>query len=130
MGEQKPQARTAASALVTRKGGDRSIKRASVVIENIEEMRLRQGIHDDELRQTILRLRVGDIVKLTFSTTQMTCAGETLSVRVTQIKGDMFRGKLAVRPALPALSTLRLGSSVAFKSEHIHSVPTGPLHDH
>jgi hypothetical protein len=130
MSGQKLQTRTAAAAAVTRRGGDRSSKRASVVIENIEEMRLRQGIHDDELRQTVLRLRVGDVVKLTFSTTKMTCAGETLLVRVTQIKGELFRGKLADRPALPALSSLRVGSSVVFKSEHIHSVPRGPIHDH
>jgi hypothetical protein len=95
------------------------------MIENIEQMRLRQGINDEELREIIRGLRVGDLVKLTFLTTTMTCSGETLSVRVTQISGDTFLGKLADSPALPALSKLRRGSSVAFKTEHIHSVPKG-----
>jgi hypothetical protein len=103
--------------------------RRFVVIENIEEMRRRQGIEDDELRETIRSLRIGDFVKLTFLATPMTCAGETLLVRVTQINGDTFTGKLADRPALPALYKLRPGSSVAFKTEHIHSVPKGlPAH--
>src|SRR5262249_55336473 len=112
---------------VTQKYTQAPSRRCSVVIESIEEMRLRQGIHNDELRETILGLRVGDFVKLTFSTTRMTCAGETLLVHITQIKGDLFRGKLADNPVLPALSTLRQGSSVTFKSEHIHSVPKGPF---
>src|SRR5262249_38258649 len=122
MGGQKPQARMATSRAARGKHAEGSGKRCSIVIENIEEMRLRQGIRDDDLRQTIARLQVGDFVKLTFSTSKMTCTGETLLVCVTKIKTDMFLGRLAGRPALPALSALRQGSLVTFSSEHIHSI--------
>ena len=39
-----------------------------VPIENIEEMRLREGIDDTELRKEIRRLKVGDFVRLTMLT--------------------------------------------------------------
>jgi hypothetical protein len=94
--------------------------RARVEIENIEEMRLRAGVDDVELRSEIRGLHVGDLVKLTFLAGTTTC--ETLPVRITSINGSAFRGKLAERPTAPALSTLRFGSSVAFDAAHIHSL--------
>jgi hypothetical protein len=97
--------------------------RRAVVIENIEEMRAREGINDAELRETIRALRIGDFVKLTFLTGRASSTGETLSVRVTQINGDKFLGKLTDGPALGGLSRLRVGSSIAFERGHIHSVP-------
>ena len=95
-----------------------------IVVEDIESMRLRQGIDDAELREAIRSLRVGDLVKLTF------LAGphsfETLLVRITRIRGPAFRGKLANRPSFAGLSRLRVGSPVAFTAAHIHSLPRKP----
>ena len=39
-----------------------------VEIENIEEMRLREGIDDVELRENIRSLKIGDVVRLTVLT--------------------------------------------------------------
>jgi hypothetical protein len=94
--------------------------RARLEIENIEEMRLRAGIDDVELRSEIRGLQVGDVVKLTFLTGATSF--ETLSVRITSISGSAFRGKLADSPATSTLSTLRVGSPVAFAAAHIHSL--------
>jgi hypothetical protein len=94
--------------------------RARVEIQNIEEMRLRAGIDDVELRSEIRGLHVGDVVKLTFLAG--TTSYETLSVRITRINGSAFRGRLADSPIAPALSTLRAGSPVSFAAAHIHSL--------
>jgi hypothetical protein len=102
-----------------------SSMRHRVMIEDIEEMRRRQGIDDVELREEICGLEIGDFVKLTLLSGTGPFAGETLLVRITSIKGDAFRGKLAQRPALTSLSDLRAGSAVAFTKAHIHSVPKG-----
>jgi hypothetical protein len=53
--------------------------RHAVQLENIEELRRRQGIDDVELREAIGRLRVGDFVKLTLVTGPEPCLGETLA---------------------------------------------------
>ena len=94
-----------------------------VEIENIEEMRRREGIDDIELRKEIRGLRVGDFVKLTI------VAGptlfETLPVRITSIRGCGFRGKLAGKPASKGLAKLPDGATLVFTSAHIHSVPKG-----
>jgi len=92
-----------------------------VVIEDIEEMRRREGIDDVELRDEIRGLGVGDYVLLTFLFG--TKAFETLPVRITSIRGPVFRGKLTRGPALTSLSPLTAGSVVAFGVIHIHSVP-------
>jgi len=97
--------------------------RKSVEIENIEEMRRRQGIDDVELREEIRGLQVGDFVHLTLLTSGMkSFAGETLVVRITRISGSAFRGKLANRPVSTGLSNLRIGSPIAFTTAHIHSL--------
>jgi hypothetical protein len=96
--------------------------RHPVEIENIEEMRQREGIDDVELRDEIRSLQVGDCVKLTFQAGTKSMASETLAVRITAISGDQFRGKLAKEPAGLGLSTLRLGSAVRFTTAHIHSI--------
>jgi hypothetical protein len=95
--------------------------RYPVEIENIEEMRRREGIEDVELRAEIRGLRVGDVVKITFLAGPHTL--ETLLVRITSIRGAAFRGKLANGPNSAGLSSLRVGSPVAFTSDHIHSLP-------
>src|SRR4051794_12900451 len=71
-----------------------------VEIENIEEMRLREGIDDIELRMEIRELKVGDFVRLTIS--KGTKFHATMLVRVTQIRGSAYRGKLVKNaPRLP-----------------------------
>ncbi|HEY1860199.1 MAG TPA: hypothetical protein VGG61_07585 [Gemmataceae bacterium] len=98
----------------------------TVEIENIEDMRLREGIDDVELRQKIRGLRIGDSVYLTFRAGAASSTGETLSVRITSIRGSAFRGKLAKAPASPGLTALQIGSSIAFTTEQIHSLPKAP----
>jgi hypothetical protein len=98
-----------------------------VEIENIEEMRLREGIDDVELREKIRGLKIGDFVRLTVLTGATSSAGETLSVKITSIRRGAFRGELADRPASARQSKLRLGSPVAFRTAHIHSLPNATL---
>src|ERR1700687_1525629 len=99
--------------------------RHTVEIENIEEMRRREGIEDVELRNAIRGLAGGDVVKLTFLTGVTPNAGETLRVRITRIEDGEFRGKLGSTPAANTLSNLRAGSSIAFTTAHIHSLVKG-----
>ncbi len=94
--------------------------RYPVEIENIEEMRRREGIEDVELWDEIRNLQVGDFVKLTFLAGPR--AAETLLVRITSIRGSSFRGKLANGPTSAGLSRLRAGLPVTFTPVHIHSL--------
>jgi hypothetical protein len=96
--------------------------RNCVRIENIDEMRRRQGIDDLELLKEIRGLGAGDFVRITLLTGNSASAGETLQVRITSIRGLLFRGKLSNRPTCPGLTKLRVGASLAFTAEHIHSV--------
>jgi hypothetical protein len=100
--------------------------REPVEIENIEEMRRREGIEDLELRAGIRRLRVGDFVKVTLLIRRMPSRGETLLVRITAIKGATFRGKLASAPAVADLGKLRVGAPLVFTAAHIHSLAKEP----
>jgi hypothetical protein len=96
---------------------------ANLRIENIEEMRRRQGIDDVELRAAIGGLSVGDSVRLTLlSGDDASAAGETVVVRITAINGPRFRGTLAARPVLKALNGLKAGLPLAFTADCIHSV--------
>jgi hypothetical protein len=97
-------------------------------IENIEELRRRQGIDDDELRQEIERLEVGDTVKLTFLFGRNPPSAETLSVRITSMRGMAFRGKLASKPDAIGLAKLRLGATIVFSAADIHSIPREQAH--
>jgi hypothetical protein len=94
-------------------------------IENIEEMRCRVGIDDVELKRAIRGLRIGDYVNLTLLAGTKPSTGKTLLVRITNIKGSAFRGKLADRLASLSLPGLRPGSRLAFTADHIHSLPEG-----
>ena len=94
-------------------------------IENIEALRRSVGIDDVELRGAIRQLRVGDLVNLTLLASDMPAAGETLSVRITRIQGNAFRGKLVRGPASLRFTQLRAGSPIAFSRDHIHSIPNG-----
>jgi hypothetical protein len=101
--------------------------RKSLEIEDIEELRRREGIVDVELRKEICELQIGDLVKVTLLTGTRSCAGETVSVRITSIRGNAFRGKLTSSPTSAGLSMLRIGSSIAFTRAHIHSISKGQL---
>lgn len=90
-----------------------------IEIENIEEMRRQQGIDDVELAEEIRRLRVGEVVMLTFLTNAR--GFEMAPVRITQINGIAFRGKL-VRPA----AFCGRNKIFEFTISHIHSVVTSP----
>jgi hypothetical protein len=99
-----------------------------VEIENIEELRRQEGIDDVELRLGIRGLKAGDFVNLSFMTGPTTF--ETLAVRITSIRGSVFRGKLAVAPTSKGLSQLRIGAALAFTRTHIHSLQKGePTYD-
>jgi hypothetical protein len=97
--------------------------RDSIVVEDIQGMRLREGIDDAELREEIRGLAIGDFVKLTLLTRTDSFAGETLLVRITRIRGSRFCGVLAEGPTCRGLSKLRVGSPVQFTTARIHSVP-------
>ncbi len=96
--------------------------RNPVQIENIEEMRRREGIDDVELRKEVRGLAVGDLVNLTLLPGTGPFAGETVRVRITGITGIAFRGTLVRRPSSAGLEVLRVGSPLAFTAAHIHSV--------
>lgn len=89
-------------------------------IQNIEEMRQREGIDDVELREAVRGLRVADVVNLTFLTGPSTW--ETLPVRITGRRGGRFQGELVRRPASSRLAELTVGSPISFSRCHIHSV--------
>jgi hypothetical protein len=96
--------------------------RNSIEIENIEEMRHNEGIDDVELRAEIRVLAIGDFVRLTLLNRAVSFAGETLTVRITSVKGSMLRGKLVDCPTFVGLSILRSGSPISFTTAQIHSV--------
>src|SRR5579875_4060383 len=75
--------------------------RASIEIENIDELRLCNGIDDIELHEEIKHLRVGDHVLLTFLSGAN--LRTTLPVRITRIRARQFRGRLVARIARPDL---------------------------
>jgi hypothetical protein len=92
----------------------------SFSIEDIEALRLQEGIDDIELRQDVRRLSAGACVRLTFLGTER--PNQTLMVRITSIKESTFRGRLVQRPSKGAPSDLRVGTLLAFRSTQIHSI--------
>ena len=95
----------------------------SVEIENIEEMRRRAGIQDEELEKEIRDLAIGDYVKVTLLSQTKPFSAEVLLVRITKIRGSVFNGMLVGRPTSPGLSVLSAGASLTFRTAHIHSIP-------
>jgi hypothetical protein len=93
-------------------------------IENIGQMRLQAGIEDNELHQDIGKLKIGDFVLLTLLCGDAARASETWEVRITAIRGCVFRGKLA-KPISAGAARQRTGKLIAFRSTHIHSLPKG-----
>ena len=96
--------------------------RSLVRIENIEALRRQQGIDDVELREQIVGLVIGDVVRLTLLTGETGSSGETVSVRITRISGLAFKGKLTGRASCAELSGLPVGSPISFTAVNIHSV--------
>lgn len=92
-----------------------------VQIENIDELRLREGIDDVELKNAIRHLKAGDLVKLTLLVGAKAC--ETQVVRITSIHGDTFRGTLMTRPLASGFAAIRVGARLVFTAMHIHSIP-------
>lgn len=93
---------------------------AAIDIENIDELRRREGIDDVELHEDIGRLRVGDHVLLTFlSGTNLRA---TLPVRITCIRAGRFRGRLIGMTGRPELLGLRPNILVTFTATQIHSI--------
>lgn len=99
----------------------------TIEIENIEQMRLREGIVDFELQDQIRGLQIGDFVKVTLLVAAKSAAGETVLVQITSIRANGFRGKLTRRPVSAGLSKLRAGLLIAFTKAHIHSIPKEQL---
>lgn len=93
----------------------------AINIENIDELRRREGIDDVELHEDIGRLRVGDRVLLTFLSAASLRA--TLPVRITRIRAGQFRGRLIDTIGRPELLGLRPNLLVTFTAEQIHSIP-------
>jgi len=98
------------------------VVQSSIEIENISEMRRREGIYDAALREEIQTLQAGECVRLTFLTGLTSSAGEMRLVRITSIKGDLFRGKLFKSTTLDCPSKLQPGSLITFSKDHIHSI--------
>lgn len=94
---------------------------AAIDIENIDELRRREGIDDVELHEDIGRLRVGDHVLLTFLSG--TSLRATLPVRITScIRAGQFRGRLVGTTGRPELLGLRPNVLVTFTAAQIHSI--------
>jgi hypothetical protein len=92
----------------------------SIEIENIDEMRRREGIDDIELHEDIGKLQVGDHVRLTFLSG--TSLRQMLKVRITRIRAGQFRGRLVGPVEPPALLGLQPDTFVTFTAGHIHSI--------
>ncbi len=97
--------------------------RPAIEIENIESLRLQQGIDDVELREAVRRLRSGDLVRLTLLAAAGLPASETVVVRITRVRKRAFRGELVKPPTSSCFAGLRAGFAVAFAAVHVHSIP-------
>jgi hypothetical protein len=91
-----------------------------IEIEDIEYLRRQNGIYDVELQEKIKNLRAGSIVRLTFLGGPRAAA--TLSVRITSIGPESFRGTLTQASTTAGLTELKIGGRISFTAEHIHSI--------
>ena len=98
--------------------------KTTIEIEDIRNLRALAGIDDPDLWEQVHRLRLGDCVLLTFLVAVPRSASETLAVRITEMDGRAFRGRVVVGPSSPGLTArLHRGSVVTFTEDQIHSVP-------
>jgi hypothetical protein len=99
------------------------VMRGRVAIEDIDNLRRLAGINDVDLRDEIRGLRAGDHVKLIFRLAAGPgTGGEPLRVRITSVRGEVYRGRLVDRPSSTALASLQAGALVRFTTGQIHSV--------
>jgi hypothetical protein len=92
-------------------------------IEDIEAMRLQEGIDDVELRAAVRGLRCGDLVNLTLRIGEKSFAAR---VRIKRKRRSAFGGELAARLVGAGRSGLPVGSALTFTAAHIHSIVKGP----
>jgi len=97
-----------------------------MLIQDIEALRRDEGIEDPELRDQISHLKRGDFVKITLVAAGSAVGGETVKVRITSIRGEVFRGQLVNQPSSPSLSDLTIGFPITFRPGHIHSLSSRP----
>ncbi|HEX3314791.1 MAG TPA: hypothetical protein VHR72_07875 [Gemmataceae bacterium] len=95
----------------------------TILIENIDDVRKREGIDDVVLRNEIVRLKAGDQVRLSVSSDGRQF--EMLAVRITSLKGNAIRGKLLDKPRSRGLGTLAPGSAMKFAASQVHSIVDG-----
>ena len=95
----------------------------SILIENIDEARRREGIDDVVLRNEIVRLKAGDQVRLSVSSDGRQF--EMLAVRITSLKGSVLRGKLLENPRSRGLAELTAGCAMKFATSQVHSSQPG-----
>jgi hypothetical protein len=95
--------------------------RQRIELENIEEMRREAGIDDVELHEAIRCLRAGDSVRLTARVGARAFPGVCLLIRITSIRGSLFRGRVD-RKSSSTLAEVKAGALLTFTEDHIHSV--------
>jgi len=96
--------------------------RQRIELENIEEMRREAGIDDVELHEAIRGLRAGDSVRLTARVGARAFPGVCLLIRITSIRGNLFRGRVDRKSSSTTLAEVKAGSLLTFTVDHIHSV--------
>lgn len=93
-----------------------------IEIENIECMRLREGINDLELRQDIRGLRIGHCVKLTLVSGDRPLEGETVTVRITVHSRRIVPGQAGKAAGVRCLQGPGGAAPLTFSTAHIHSI--------
>src|SRR5258708_40025575 len=98
----------------------RRFMKSSIVFEDIEELRRREGIVDTALNSDIARLKPGSRVRLSLATDRN--GFETVTVCITSNRPGALRGRLVKKPKAAALKGLDIGSLLTFQTGHIHSI--------
>jgi hypothetical protein len=97
-----------------------TVMNSPILIEDIEDVRRREGIVDAALKVDIGCLKPGQSVKLSLATNRN--GFETVTVCITSIRDRTIRGRLVKRPKAPGLKALHVGSIIKFQTGHIHSI--------
>jgi hypothetical protein len=95
----------------------------TILIENIDEARKREGIDDIVLHKEIVRLKAGSHVRLSVSSDGKQF--EMVNVRITSVKGNALRGKVLEKPRSRSLGSLVAGSAMTFAAGQVHSIVDG-----
>lgn len=94
----------------------------SYAIEDIDARRREAGIEDVALHHAIADLAIGDEVRITLLSTMAPAVAETVTVRVTSVRADHYRGKLLRRPQRDTFRELAAESPLRFTAAHVHSI--------